>query len=361
MITLYHLRDWYGKGKQERNNKTTKMPYSNLWAMKQQRHNAETKAPPSQEPRDHRVQAARATFSQILGHDPKASNDTAMWQMESRNWCCSPSDECYPMIVSQRELLLLLGLRGRSHQIALKEILLLLSVPLQSIMSTFGCTAVHVNASYAYQGAVQQPRVDPPTVGHMVWKGAPPAAPGACVGPCFCVVFAFLAWLCTGRSKHTNDSIDTATYVRSQSLPNVRLTTNVQVGRASLWSQLENTKSSSLGDCFHLTTVEWCKELRRMWCHYGMFISLRRPFVPVVFWCALIKAATRTVQLKCPSALYLTTVVRSTSCTLALAGGMTLYSHFHAFVWPFCPPQGGRHPLDSLGVLHAYWCNTMQR
>ena len=30
-------------------------------------HNAETKAPPSQEPRDHRVQAARATFSQI--HD----------------------------------------------------------------------------------------------------------------------------------------------------------------------------------------------------------------------------------------------------------------------------------------------------
>ena len=64
MITLYHLRDWYGKGKQERNNKTTKMPYSNLWAIKQ-RHNAETKAPPSQESRDHRVQAARATFLQI--------------------------------------------------------------------------------------------------------------------------------------------------------------------------------------------------------------------------------------------------------------------------------------------------------
>ena len=46
-------------------------------------HYAETKAPPSQEPRDHRVQAARATFSQILGHNPKASNDTAMWQLES--------------------------------------------------------------------------------------------------------------------------------------------------------------------------------------------------------------------------------------------------------------------------------------
>ena len=68
MITLYHLRDWYGKGKQERTNNTAKMPYSNLWARKQQRHNAETKAPASQEPRDHRVQAARATFSQILGH-----------------------------------------------------------------------------------------------------------------------------------------------------------------------------------------------------------------------------------------------------------------------------------------------------
>ena len=40
---------------------------------------------PSQEPRDHRVQAGRATFSQILGHYPKASNDTAMWQMESWN------------------------------------------------------------------------------------------------------------------------------------------------------------------------------------------------------------------------------------------------------------------------------------
>ena len=37
---------------------------------------------PSQEPRDHRVQAARATFSQIHGYDPKASDDAVMWQME---------------------------------------------------------------------------------------------------------------------------------------------------------------------------------------------------------------------------------------------------------------------------------------
>ena len=44
-------------------------------------HNAETKAPSSQEPRDHRVQA-RATFSQIHGYDPKASGDAVMWQME---------------------------------------------------------------------------------------------------------------------------------------------------------------------------------------------------------------------------------------------------------------------------------------
>ena len=28
MITLYHLRDWYGKGEKERTNNTTKMPYS---------------------------------------------------------------------------------------------------------------------------------------------------------------------------------------------------------------------------------------------------------------------------------------------------------------------------------------------
>jgi len=54
--------------------------------------NAETKAPSSQEPRDHRVQAARTTFSQIHGHGLKASNDAVMWQMEveqetGETWC----------------------------------------------------------------------------------------------------------------------------------------------------------------------------------------------------------------------------------------------------------------------------------
>ena len=85
IMLLYYLRNWYGKRKQERNNKTPKIPYNNLWTGKQQGHNAETKAPPSKESRDHRVQALRATFSQILWYDPKTSNDTAMWQMESRN------------------------------------------------------------------------------------------------------------------------------------------------------------------------------------------------------------------------------------------------------------------------------------
>ena len=49
--------------------------------------------------------------------------------------------------------------------------------------------------------------VDPLTLGwpgsHGVERCAPPAAPGACGGPCFCMVFAFLAWPCTGRPKHT--------------------------------------------------------------------------------------------------------------------------------------------------------------
>ena len=45
---------------------------------------AETKAPPSQEPRDHRVQAARATFSQIVKYDPKAGDDTVIWHMGRR-------------------------------------------------------------------------------------------------------------------------------------------------------------------------------------------------------------------------------------------------------------------------------------
>ena len=41
---------------------------------------------------------------------------------------------------------------------------------------------------------------------HGVERCAPRAAPGACVGPCFCVVFAFLAWPCTGRPKHTSEA-----------------------------------------------------------------------------------------------------------------------------------------------------------
>ena len=72
------------KETQKQNSNTTKEPYRNLCARKQQKHNAETKAPPSQEPRDHRVQAARATFSQVNGYDPKASDDTVIWHMGKR-------------------------------------------------------------------------------------------------------------------------------------------------------------------------------------------------------------------------------------------------------------------------------------
>ena len=56
--------------------------------------------------------------------------------------------------------------------------------------------------------------VDPLILGwpgsHGVERCAPPAAPGACGGPCFCVVFAFLAWPCTGRPKHTSGRTGTA-------------------------------------------------------------------------------------------------------------------------------------------------------
>ena len=34
----------------------------------------------------------------------------------------------------------------------------------------------------------------------------PQGAPGACGGPCFCVVFAFLAWPCTGSPKVPSDT-----------------------------------------------------------------------------------------------------------------------------------------------------------
>ena len=53
MITLYHLRDWYGNvSKSETTNH--KEPYKNLRARKKM-HNAETKASPSQESRDLRA------------------------------------------------------------------------------------------------------------------------------------------------------------------------------------------------------------------------------------------------------------------------------------------------------------------
>ena len=45
----------------------------------------------------------------------------------------------------------------------------------------------------------------PPVLGwpsaHGVERVPPQGAPGACGGPCFCVVFAFLAWPCTGSPK----------------------------------------------------------------------------------------------------------------------------------------------------------------
>ena len=56
MITLYHLWDWYGKGKQERTNKNTG---SNKGTMRKPRL-------PSQEPRDHRVLVARNILTDSL-------------------------------------------------------------------------------------------------------------------------------------------------------------------------------------------------------------------------------------------------------------------------------------------------------
>ena len=40
--------------------------------------------PAMQEPRDHRVSAARATCAQIHGYDPKASDDAFIWHVENR-------------------------------------------------------------------------------------------------------------------------------------------------------------------------------------------------------------------------------------------------------------------------------------
>ena len=72
MIISYHLRDWYGNVKQKRNNK----PQSAIQqSVSQEATDAQcgNQGSPSQEPRDHRVQAARATFSQIHGYNPKAT------------------------------------------------------------------------------------------------------------------------------------------------------------------------------------------------------------------------------------------------------------------------------------------------
>ena len=82
MITLYHQgigRQRFTKTKQQDHNNAIQKSVS----QESTKHNAETKAPPSQEPRDHRGRAARATCSQIHGYDPKASDDAFMWLMEN--------------------------------------------------------------------------------------------------------------------------------------------------------------------------------------------------------------------------------------------------------------------------------------
>ena len=62
-----------------RQRQITKKPYRNLWAWEATQHNAETEAPPSQEPRDHKAQAARATIS------PIGNNLT---QSKGQQWHC---------------------------------------------------------------------------------------------------------------------------------------------------------------------------------------------------------------------------------------------------------------------------------
>ena len=76
MITLYHLRDWYGNVKQERNNK----PQSAI----QQSVSQEATDAHCGNPRDHRVQAARATFSQIMDtiQKPAMTLSCRIWKVE---------------------------------------------------------------------------------------------------------------------------------------------------------------------------------------------------------------------------------------------------------------------------------------
>ena len=61
VITLNHLRIEYG-GKQNKTRKATSptSPYKGCEYCKAKQHYAETRAPPSQEPRDHIEQAVRA-------------------------------------------------------------------------------------------------------------------------------------------------------------------------------------------------------------------------------------------------------------------------------------------------------------
>ena len=80
-------RDWYGRGKtNNKNRKTTTMPYRNLRARNQQKHNAETKAPPSQEPRDHKVQPHGQHSHRLLDMIPKPvmTQSYGTWERENR-------------------------------------------------------------------------------------------------------------------------------------------------------------------------------------------------------------------------------------------------------------------------------------
>ena len=81
MITLYHLRDWYGKGKQERNNKTTKMPsvICEPWSNK-----GTTRKPRLPPARSLEITECKPHGQHSHRHDPKASNDAVMcmWKVE---------------------------------------------------------------------------------------------------------------------------------------------------------------------------------------------------------------------------------------------------------------------------------------
>ena len=74
VITLYHL-DMVWQQKQKRR-KSKSQGHTRRWA-KQQKHHAETRDPPSQDPRDHVAQAVRLTYSHF-----EANNDEAVSQRE---------------------------------------------------------------------------------------------------------------------------------------------------------------------------------------------------------------------------------------------------------------------------------------